>query len=461
MENSKQLKPKIAYGIDCSDDGVVAVPMSSRVGGVSKSVMRLPHSAGLRYLAEKASNEKGVLSVPMPIKSSFTQWIEAPFASPAKARKVFDSLLDLHLPFPVDDCLYEIVEINRTADSKVEALVAGAVATSVEQRIAEINELGADPEILDHEGLALWEQAQAEFSGYADRVKVLAYLGRSRLVVVAGKGRRFEYCRSADFKTEGGLPTPDSLKRLSRRMARIFDGRSAASLIWTGSGAESPELREVVADAIGLTSSVEQLVSSVPSEFLATALARRALGRSGTNGLNCRKGAVTHPRISEFIRRRKYMFAVSALASVIAVCAINAAVRSGLNSAQKQADEAVASMAMDVADLSRVPRGQELEVVRQTLESGRSGFERISDFFSDSAGMHLLALVDTALGYDMHLDSVSIRDGELSIRGSAIDWDDSDRLANLARQIGFEVELERADAGADERVHFTIHGEAR
>ena len=44
----------------------------------------------------------------MPAGRSFSRWLTAPYARPAKARRVFPSLLDIQLPFPLEGCVLRV-----------------------------------------------------------------------------------------------------------------------------------------------------------------------------------------------------------------------------------------------------------------------------------------------------------------------------------------------------------------
>ena len=89
--------------------------------------------------------------------------LRADSASRAKAEKVFPSLLDIQLPFPLEDCLYQFVEFRRTSEGMVSALVCAARREAIQACLDRYQAQGADPMLLDHEGLALWTQSLVEW----------------------------------------------------------------------------------------------------------------------------------------------------------------------------------------------------------------------------------------------------------------------------------------------------------
>ncbi len=56
----------------------------------------------------------------------------------------------------------------------------------------------------------------------------------------------------------------------------------------------------------------------------------------------------------------------------------------------------------------------------------------------------------------MAIEYLSLKKDAVSIRGAAVEWSQGELLAALLRDRGFTADIQRQDAGADERVHFTI-----
>ena len=77
-----------------------------------------------------------------------------------------------------------------------------------------------------------------------------------------------------------------------------------------------------------------------------------------------------------------------------------------------------------------------------------------------SAGVSI-RLADLLRMTDEHgfrLESLQVQRDYTSAAGSSPDWDLCERLSTYLQGQGFEVQLKRQDAGADERVHFSIQG---
>jgi hypothetical protein len=59
----------------------------------------------------------------------------------------------------------------------------------------------------------------------------------------------------------------------------------------------------------------------------------------------------------------------------------------------------------------------------------------------------------------MHLETLTVRSGYISVSGTSEAWDDCQALAAFLREQGFVMEApERKGAVAEERVHFSLKG---
>ncbi len=110
-------KFKTVYGVDATASRIIIVRGVRR--GVSQPLLvAAPDSEEARRLLERLAGEveKGAaaLAVSAPAIQTVIRPLRAPFASVKKAGKVWDSLLDVNLPFPVESasCCYSDVHVE-------------------------------------------------------------------------------------------------------------------------------------------------------------------------------------------------------------------------------------------------------------------------------------------------------------------------------------------------------------
>ena len=126
------------------------------------------------------------LAAALPVHSCFLRRLRAPFASVAKAEKVWPALLDVQLPFPLESAVCRFLTPTRTADGQVEVLAVAARREDVEAWRAPLAQAGLFPWWADHEGLALWGQSVLEQP--AQGWRLVCYIGEERVALVWGRG---------------------------------------------------------------------------------------------------------------------------------------------------------------------------------------------------------------------------------------------------------------------------------
>jgi hypothetical protein len=127
-------------------------------------------------------------------RESFTRWLTAPIASSRKAATVFHSLLDIQLPFSVEDCEIALLGTMPTDDGTgTRGLVAGARHEDIEKKLEGLAQSGLDPHLLDHESIALWHQSLIEYAPVREESspRVVIYLGSDRITLVADQSAVF------------------------------------------------------------------------------------------------------------------------------------------------------------------------------------------------------------------------------------------------------------------------------
>jgi len=151
-ENASLRWARKCVGVDIAGEKPIAILAErTRRGRITWSPM---HDRGTPTGGATAG---GILVVAaLRCRESLVRRLEAPFSSCRKARKVLPTLLDIQLPFPVEDCLCNFIGLHRTKERKVRALAVAARRIDVRRRLDALHTLGIDPVVLDQEGLALW-----------------------------------------------------------------------------------------------------------------------------------------------------------------------------------------------------------------------------------------------------------------------------------------------------------------
>lgn len=392
----------------------------------------------------------GLVSVALPQHDSFLKWITAPLASARKAGRVFGALLDVQLPFSVEDCQTALVQIRPTPDGTgTRGLMAGARHEAIARRLDEGKALGVAPHILDHEGLALWSQGLAEFPADPAGLRVLVYLKAERATVVVGQGDQV-------LGAHGLRQTQaDQIIRLVR--SYVTDRPAATLWVIMGPAAEPGTARDLFAALADRWPGSMLKTAQDPATFLARALASRALGL-GVDLCNLRTGPFLHPTLAIQTRRAPYRRLAAILIASLALIAVNVAWQQAAAWKLAALQRQIGQMAVEVAGAPRlVPRGQEVLGARRALDSQTRDLEP----FLASAPPTLTDLLGTVLAIGqaegVTFETVMLTRKNAVLHGRADDWTRCERTDGRLKTVGNDVKVERKDAASNSnRVAFVI-----
>jgi len=444
---------RVAYGIDPTEAGLVIVEARRVRGGVR--LTSVPSVSGW------SRKPKAVVAAGLPLRQSITRRLVAPFSSIRKARRVFPSLLDIQLPFPVESCVACFTEVARTAAGQVETVALAARKEDVTQHLQELATLGLDPDILDHEGLALWSQSVEEMPNEANSPRLIVHLGSPSCMLVVGVGHRFE----ASYPVPAALPDllkgeVSALASLRRRIQQAMHGlgdrpATPSHWVWTGQGATDQDglrrLRETLH-----AGDHRHLVPDHPETFLASALARRALlGKSLDS--NFRAGSLAAARQVGRAQTRMRTAAVAGFSAALWLCLVNAGWRAAVEMRKDRLQRSITETAVRLAGMD-VPRGQELMVVDRVLDERAATLEPILEVFRPSLAEQLRVVLELAARSGITMENLSLKPDRVTLQGAGLDWDRCRALQPSFEQLGYAVTIELNDAGADELVHFTLQG---
>lgn len=462
------------YGADFSGDRLIVVRASrSRKGLRHETVFDgapAAFPAGVAgTLRGEAEAGAAVTAACLPVHESFARWLHTPLTSVAKARKVLPSLLDIQLPFPLEMCTYRFVAERRAADGLVDALAVAARTDRLKERIEALAAAGLDPVHVDQEGLCLWTQSVRELPVERTAVRIVAYLGGDHTSLAVGHGEDFLSAHSVrfgvrDFSPAGGegARAGAAERHLVLRVRQVLGSLPSPpppgeplQWAWCGPGAEDAGRLDRLQEALRAVINARFLNHSRGSSFLARALAERALGNVA---LPCdlRAGPLEHPAQARS-RRRAYRSLSHALAAAgIALLVMNLGWRALVEYRLRSTQGRIQALAVDLSGMARVPHGQEVFVVEAALQERDALLTPFLRAFEPSLLDLLAEILRTARQGRMALETLSVRPETVALSGTAEDWNRCEAVAAVLRERGFAAELDRQDAGADERVHFSV-----
>ncbi len=405
-----------------------------------------------RAVEETASGKAALVGYLSP-RVSFARWLDVPLAARAKALKVAPSLLDIQLPFPLEECLHTFVAAVPTDDGKTRCLAAAARCADVEAELAALGERELDPLVLDHEGLALWTQALREFpvAETSESCRAVVSLNGERSCVAFGRG--VSYVSSHGFREEN----VDQLARLLHALSP--DAHAApppVEWIWCGDGAGEPVRLAAVRDALVAGGSGDSRVADQPEAFLPRALLTRAL-LSGPLRCNLRVGSLLHSAMARRAARNSVAAALFLVLTAAALFAGNVVTRKHLAAREAALDREFASLRDALLGYSHNAKGEKaVEMVRVKLEKDRRELAPFLAVFRPGVSATLREVMTTGKAEGLVYNVVTLGKDQAVISGTAPDWDRPQVLADVLAVRGYNVRADRKSATEDERVPFTI-----
>lgn len=434
---------RTAYGLDGNGDAPICIKAVRR----GRSVVFSPATPA----EATTSAPRTVLAACLYHRESFTRWLTAPIASPRKAETVFHSLLDVQLPFSVEDCEVALLATRPTPDGTgTRGLVAGARHEEIERKLAGLAALGLDPHVLDQESIALWQQGLSDTPPVrGDKTaRIVVYLGPDRVTVVAGQA--VEFIGAHSMRQSDG-------ESIHRFLKSQFPETPPATLwLWTGPGATPDAVAGLHAILAGRWPGATRIVNE-PETFLARALAARALS-SGRTGCNLRTGRLIHPDLARRQERQPLLQAGACLAAGLLLCAVNIAWLAGIQHRISTTQADLPRLAAAVTGTSNgLKPGQEAIVARRTMEQQAREMEPFLAAVDHPLRATLAAILTQAGTEGLGIEMLTLTRKNGVIHGLAPNLEKAVRLSQGVGGAGWTATIERKEPPpGEERVAFVI-----
>lgn len=423
---------KTCIGIDLAGRRVIAVRATRSGRGVRFEAAAVP--AGGPYVAG------------MPAHSAIARRMVVPLASPDKARRVLPSLLDVQLPFPIESCIHQFLEVGAVGH-QTEALAIAARREDVRALLDRLRSSGVDPIALDHEALSLWDRFLAEMPPSGDDIRAILYAGEDRHTVVVGRGARF-------ISVHGGrLVAPDA-QRIHTFLRAHLNESADLPFDWAITG---PRAADVSRADLKRPEGTRYLNVREPETFLARAYAARAL-RPGPLICNFRIGEFEHPAATAGRAAAERRSSAMVMAAAGVVLAMSLGWWGYLRHRDAALQSELTALAAELTGIPKPPRGQEVMLAKRAAaeQSPRLGpFNRMLEPSLLHAVGNLLSVAGRS---GVTLSEIRADRQAWEARGRSADWESAGALVSPMASRGWRVEIERGDAGADERVPFRLKG---
>ncbi|MDO9542493.1 MAG: hypothetical protein Q7J98_09240 [Kiritimatiellia bacterium] len=393
------------------------------------------------------------------IHESLTLWLDTPFPSKNKALKVLPAMLDVQLPFPLEDCCWCFIQFSRKTTGTISVLAVAARRAAVQQRLNQYQAVGLDPVIIDHEGLALWQQSLHEKPSRSDATRVVVSLEPDHIAIVIGSGSLFINAHSLQMPVGSSATTAleDTFQRMHRLLCAELQARRTVEWIFCGPLARQPALVNSLHRLLSNEWPGPFIIHKSPETFLPRALSSRAL-RGGRLRCNLRRQELTHPTILAGRQRRSAHTAILFLLTGILLCAFNLAWQIIGTFHFKDAKREISRLTGELAPGRAITYGREVKEAQEIVQKRLGDFSPVLNIFSQPLSVRLAGIINTGKEARLAYARLEISRDKVTINGTAEDWNYCEHLAGYLRNAGYKVEVERREAEGDNLVHFILRG---
>ena len=402
---------------------------------------------------------------------ALTLRLASPLTDPDKAAKILPSLLDVQLPFPIETCAWQSVDLRRKPDRTLEALIVATQTVTLQQRMEQYQQAGCDPAFMDHEALALWTQSIETLPPETDRVRILLALFSDHTSVIVGQGAQFRNAQSfrsalvpapSDASPNSEQETAQGLaERIRRFLCLEIPAGSTCHWCVCGNRAQNKSASLALYEALAADWPGPLMMHAEPETFLARALCARALTQ-GALRCNVRPADIMHPALRA-LHSRTWLRPAGLIAGA-ALLLLMASITYRWQTAQRlnQVKQEVPRLATDLAPGAHLTYGREYEEVRKVWD--RQSQQRAPWLTRTAPPLTstLGALIQAAKENRATLISLQLSRTNAVMTGAVTNGNDSEALSMAIRALGFHVKLERLNVDPDQApIRFTLTAEGR
>lgn len=383
-------------------------------------------------------------------RESFSRWLTAPFRSARKAAQVLPSILDIQLPFPLEDCMYLFLPGGVGEDGMTLALAVAARSTAVQDKLAAYKQLGFDPVTLDQEGITLWTQSILEVPSAPGALRVVVSLSGGYATMALGKDGLFSGSHSI-------RQSADHIGRILR--TRLGSAPRDLEWAWTGPDATADKVESLLADLRSAWPG-KSIVHKDPVTFLARAIATRALS-TGPMRCNLRTGTIEHAIMAT--RRQKYQLRTTLLVLAAGLLLAATSVATSIIARRVLADTQSA-FSRQVDKLAGYHVAEKGEKALAKVRKAQRDRLKVSRPFDEAFEPSLVKTLDSilkvgrenGLAYEtLFLGREKDKNDTVSITGTCATWNQCTKLSQLLKELGYTAHPDRKET-SDGRIYFTI-----
>jgi hypothetical protein len=321
---------------------------------------------------------------------------------------------------------------------------------------------GIDPVIIDHEGLALWQESLREKPPRSDTTRIVIGLEPDHISFVIGSGNVFLNAHSLQMSSEPGadMKPEEAFQHMHRILCAELQAWEKVEWVFCGELARQPAVVNSLHRLLSGEWPGSYMVYKSPETFLPRALSSRAL-TGGAAACNLRQQELTHLDVRTEHKKRSARAILLLFLAGMTICAFNLAWQIVGSIQFKDAKQEIARLTGELAPDRAIPYGREVDEAQKIVQKRMNDFAPVLHVFAQPLSIRLSEITNAGKEARLSYTRLEISRDKIIIGGTTEDWNYCERLAKRLENIGYKAELERTEGQDDNLVHFIVKGGAQ
>ena len=395
-------------------------------------------------------------AVAFPASRSLIRVLKAPRLRTGRLQRLVPALLDVDIPFPVEESAFAVASMRRTTDA-AEILVAVVRRKDLKDFLEQTRQAtGLDPVIVDHEALAVWDECLLRQPPTDADCRLIAFHSGGGLLLISGRGDMPRAAVSLDLASD--LEIASIAADISRRLPGLLrqaapSGCSRLEWIWCGEGIPVCGL-----DTLRASLNLDMEEIHLPdADLLAKAVARRALLPGSRSRFNLLNGDLEHPVLSSWENRRRMALYTYFLGVSVLIAGVDLAFLVYTHSLEKHLATELRRGASSISGITRVPAGQEILIARRACRQRLETLSPFREAISPQVSMILRNLLEICRRSSIAAGELVVGSDSARISGTGPPGAD-DHLVAALREAGFDARITRGVDSGSGRITFLVEG---
>jgi type II secretory pathway component PulL len=399
--------------------------------------------------------ENAIVSSALPIKDTLLLNFNIPLSSKKKALQVLPSMLDVQLPFPLEDCLYKVVSSRKLMDNTLSFTTIIVRRKIMERHLAFLQENGVVVDHLDSEATVLFEEGSLVFP--KSKKIVVINMERESISVIISEEQAIKSAYTLKVERD---KKNEELDLWLKRITKIENLNSQHfDMVITGKDASSILAGEI---ARKLSSSISPEVSIMPdSEFAFTETIAKRLITPKKYTLNFLEDEYEPKRAKECKMRLMRMRSLFLLAVSVALIFINSLHYIFWYLKKSNLEQAIASLSQKIMPETRLPKGMEIFEINRKMLQHSEEIQPLVGIVANQTFSTFSSLLANIAKKNLIISNLTINDKQIVISGNSTVWQDCEELANWLKTKGFTVTLEKKSFSTFNTTQFAIKADKR